>query len=111
MKLSFLLTMYKVRVFTIREHELGQKSILKGKTFMGNNFNVVPFFVKELNTARLPQLQKQKQKNKKKTDWRLNRVQGQKKRTNEWLQDYTGLCGSDIEAHERRLIFLKMGFY
>ena len=60
--------MYKVRVFTIREHEMGYKSILKSKTFMGNNFNaLVPFFVKELNSARLPQLQKQKQKNKKKT--------------------------------------------
>ena len=46
---------------------MGYKSILKSKTFMGNNFNaLVPFFVKELNSARLPQLQKQKQKNKKK---------------------------------------------
>ena len=30
---------------------------------MGNNFNaLVPFFVKESNSARLPQLQKQKKK-------------------------------------------------
>jgi hypothetical protein len=57
------------------EHELGQKSVLKSKTFMYNNFNaLVPFFVKELNSARLPQLLKQK-----KMDGRLNRVQGQKK--------------------------------
>lgn len=50
-------------MFTIREQELGQKSILKSKTFMGNNFKaLVPFFVKELNSARLPQLQKQKKK-------------------------------------------------
>ena len=99
--------MYKVRVFAIMEHELGQKSILKSKTFMGNNFNaLVPFFVKEVNSARLPQLQKQK-----KMDWGLNRVQGQKKETNERIPDYTGLCGSDMEAHERGLILLKMGFY
>jgi hypothetical protein len=46
-------------VFAIVEHELGQKSILKSKTFVGNNFNShVHFFVKELNSARLPQLQK-----------------------------------------------------
>jgi hypothetical protein len=47
--------MYKVSVFNINEHELGQKSVLKSKTFMGSNFNtLVPFFVKELNSARLP---------------------------------------------------------
>jgi hypothetical protein len=45
------------------EHEIGQKSILKSKTFMGNNFNdLVSFFVEELNSARLPQLQKQRKK-------------------------------------------------
>jgi hypothetical protein len=45
------------------EHGLGQKSVLKSKTFVGNNCNaLVPFFVKELNSARLPQLLKQKKK-------------------------------------------------
>jgi hypothetical protein len=48
-------------VFDIIEHQLGQKSVLKSKIFMGSNFNtLVPFFMKELNSARLPQLQKQK---------------------------------------------------
>ena len=66
------------------EHELGQKSVLKSKKFMGNNFNaLVPFFVKELNSARLPQLLKQT----KKMDCGLNRVQGKKKWTNERIQD------------------------
>jgi hypothetical protein len=48
-------------VFNIIKHALGQKIVLKSKIIMGSNFNtLVPFFVKELNSARLPQLQKQK---------------------------------------------------